>query len=44
MSKGILVGINVEEEEIASLANEVGCNVGSWPLSYFGMPLGDNTC
>ena len=42
MAKSALVGINVGQEEMVSLANVVGCEVGSWPLSYLGMPLGDN--
>jgi len=24
------------------LANRVGCSEGSWPMSYLGLPLGDN--
>ncbi|KAM7497251.1 hypothetical protein LguiA_021665 [Lonicera macranthoides] len=44
MTKSILVGINFEKDQMSSLANEVGCDIGTWPLSYLGMPLGDNPC
>ena len=44
MAKSALVGINIVEEEVVSLADEVGCEVGSWPMSYLGMPLGGNPC
>ena len=42
MAKTEVVGIHVEEEEMKALANRVGCSVGSWPMSYLGLPLGDN--
>lgn len=42
IAKSTLVGINVSEEELLSLASVAGCEVGLWPLSYLGMPLGDN--
>lgn len=42
MSKSSLVGINMGEKETAALARVVGCETGSWPMSYLGLPLGDN--
>ena len=44
LSKSMLVGINVKEEDMVSLARVAGCELGSWPMSYLGMPLGDNPC
>lgn len=43
MGKSCLVGINLSDEAVLSLAAEMGCEVGSWPLKYLGMPLGGNS-
>ena len=42
LAKSSIVGINLNEEEMAELEREAGCGAGSWPMSYLGMPLGDN--
>ncbi|KAM7480816.1 hypothetical protein LguiB_005399 [Lonicera macranthoides] len=42
VSKSTLVGINLNEEDMVSLSRVSGCEIGSWPMSYLGMPLGDN--
>ncbi|KAM7481515.1 hypothetical protein LguiB_006098 [Lonicera macranthoides] len=41
-SKTKIVGINVEEEDMRVLAGRIGCSMGCWPMSYLGLPLGDN--
>ena len=40
--KSILLGINLQEEEVAYLADLVECSVGVWPVKYLGLPLGGN--
>ena len=40
--KSTLLGINLEEEEVAYLAELVECSVGVWPVKYLGLPLGGN--
>ncbi|PON55735.1 hypothetical protein TorRG33x02_298640 [Trema orientale] len=42
MAKSTLLGINVDEEFIHCMAVRLGCEVGSWPTKYLGMPLGGN--
>ncbi|PON31455.1 hypothetical protein PanWU01x14_369730, partial [Parasponia andersonii] len=42
MAKSTLLGINVDEELVHSLADSSGCKVGNWPIKYLGMPLGGN--
>ncbi|KAL5556911.1 hypothetical protein UlMin_039147 [Ulmus minor] len=42
MNKSSLVGISLTEEEVGVLASEVGCEKGSWPMKYLGLPLGGN--
>ena len=44
MSKSTIFGISVEEKMISALAESVGCEVGSWPNKYLGLPLGGNPC
>lgn len=39
-SKSFLVPINMSEEKIVHLANTFGCQFGSMPFTYFGLPLG----
>jgi hypothetical protein len=38
--KSFLVPINVAEEEWTSLTNALGCQLGSLPFTYLGLPLG----
>ena len=40
--KSTLLGINLEEEEVAYLTDLVECSVGVWPVKYLGLPLGGN--
>ena len=44
MAKSILLGLGVDEGSVTSLAELVGCEMGQWPTSYLGMPLGGNPC
>ena len=37
-----MLGINLEEEEVAYLADLVQCLVEIWPIKYLGIPLGGN--
>ena len=37
-----MLGINLEEEEVANLVDLVECSVGVWPIKYLGLPLGGN--
>ena len=39
-AKCSLVGINSNDEKITRLASSWGCEVGSWPMRYLGLPLG----
>ncbi|KAM1060262.1 hypothetical protein TB1_024191 [Malus domestica] len=39
-AKCSLVGINSDGEKITRLASSWGCEVGSWPMKYLGLPLG----
>lgn len=41
-SKSVLLGINMEIEQVANLANSIGCSMGNWPIKYLGVPLGGN--
>jgi hypothetical protein len=41
-AKCSLVGINSDERKIERLAQSWGCEVGTWPLKYLGLPLGGN--
>ena len=40
--KSTLLGINLEVEEVAYLADLVQSLVGVWPIKYIGLLLGDN--
>ncbi|KAL5543390.1 hypothetical protein UlMin_007174 [Ulmus minor] len=42
MNKSSLAGISLTKEEVGVLASEVGCEKGSWPMKYLGLPLGGN--
>lgn len=39
-SKSIIVPINVSEEKMKILAGTLGCQVGSLPFTYLGLPMG----
>lgn len=39
-SKSIMVPINLFDEKFNHLANTFGCFKGSFPFTYFGLPLG----
>ncbi|KAE8677976.1 Puromycin-sensitive aminopeptidase [Hibiscus syriacus] len=38
--KSMIYGINVEDGELATWANDIGCSVGYLPSDYLGLPLG----
>jgi mannosylglycoprotein endo-beta-mannosidase len=38
--KSCLVPINISSERASSLAQDFGCNVGSFPFTYLGLPMG----
>jgi hypothetical protein len=38
--KSFLVPINLENDKAQHLANTLGCQVGSLPFTYIGLPLG----
>ncbi|XP_071740574.1 uncharacterized protein [Rutidosis leptorrhynchoides] len=40
--KSHIFGIGVDETEVASLANELGCYAGSFPTKYLAVPIGAN--
>ncbi|KAL5550481.1 hypothetical protein UlMin_000657 [Ulmus minor] len=42
MNKSSLAGIHMEDEEVMALAAVVGCEKGSSPMKYLGLPLGGN--
>ena len=42
MSKSVLAGINSDSSMIARLSRSIGCDIGSWPMKYLGIPLGGN--
>ena len=42
MKKSSLARINLEDEEVRVLVAVVGCERGSWPIKYLGLPLGGN--
>jgi hypothetical protein len=39
-SKSMMVPINLSEEKLNHLARTFGCQSGSFPFTYLGMPLG----
>lgn len=39
-SKSLLVPINVSSEKMKVLAGTLGCQIGSFPFTYLGLPLG----
>ena len=44
MTKSLLLGMGVDDVFISSLTKLVGCEVGAWPTTYLGLPLGGNPC
>ena len=42
MEKSSLVGINLDDALVDSLASRLGCVESSWPIKYLGLPLGGN--
>lgn len=40
VDKSLIAGVNVEHDMISSIERRLGCNVGNWPITYLGMPLG----
>ncbi|XP_071689041.1 uncharacterized protein [Rutidosis leptorrhynchoides] len=42
MNKSHLYGIGIPNQRIVEMANYLGCNMGSFPFSYLGMPIGNN--
>ncbi|XP_039006643.1 uncharacterized protein LOC120134243 [Hibiscus syriacus] len=40
LSKSKIFGINVDTDELAGWAVEIGCTVGFFPAEYLGLPLG----
>lgn len=41
-SKCQILGIDCGKEKLYRRAGMIGCEVGSFPSSYFGLPLGGN--
>jgi hypothetical protein len=39
-SKSFLVPINLDNDKVQHLANIMGCQVGTLPFTYLGLPLG----
>jgi hypothetical protein len=39
-SKSFIVPINIDEEKMQILAGILGCQIGSMPFTYLGLPLG----
>ncbi|KAJ0892121.1 putative RNA-directed DNA polymerase [Helianthus annuus] len=42
LHKSVLYGVGVEEEEVASMAADLGCKQGSLPFLYLGIKVGAN--
>ncbi|XP_039034126.1 uncharacterized protein LOC120170219 [Hibiscus syriacus] len=42
LSKSTLYGVNVGVDRIMDWANEAGCGVGSFPMTYLGLPIGSS--
>lgn len=38
-NKSLLVGMNLEDRPLQSAKFLLGCQIGDFPLSYFGLPL-----
>ncbi|GKE16007.1 putative RNA-directed DNA polymerase, eukaryota, reverse transcriptase zinc-binding domain protein [Tanacetum coccineum] len=42
ISKSNLYGVGISEEDLQSMAQMAGCQAGSFPFSYLGLPIGKN--
>lgn len=42
LNKSCILGINCAQDKVVSLTNSLGCEVGTWPLKYLGLPPGCN--
>lgn len=42
ISKSSVLGINCSRPYLVRLAADWGCEVGNWPMTYLGLPLGGN--
>ena len=42
MNKSLLLGMGVDDVIMSSIAELMGCEVGAWPTTYLGLPLGGN--
>ncbi|GJU51355.1 putative RNA-directed DNA polymerase, eukaryota, reverse transcriptase zinc-binding domain protein [Tanacetum coccineum] len=40
--KSSIYGVGVSSEEVHHMASLTGCNAGSFPLTYLGLPIGSN--
>ncbi|XP_071727315.1 uncharacterized protein [Rutidosis leptorrhynchoides] len=40
MRKSNRLGVGATNDEIVALANYIGCDMGSFPFKYFGLPIG----
>uniref|UniRef100_A0A803QQM3 Reverse transcriptase domain-containing protein n=1 Tax=Cannabis sativa TaxID=3483 RepID=A0A803QQM3_CANSA len=40
LNKSQLLGVCMDEDAVAQSAIQIGCEVGRWPMTYLGMPLG----
>ncbi|GKC67468.1 reverse transcriptase domain, reverse transcriptase zinc-binding domain protein [Tanacetum coccineum] len=41
-NKSKLYGISVNDEEIADMSRWMGCDIGEFPFTYLGLPIGEN--
>ncbi|XP_071704857.1 uncharacterized mitochondrial protein AtMg01250-like [Rutidosis leptorrhynchoides] len=41
-NKSNLFGVNVDLHDVESMARVFGCNVGKFPCTYLGLPIGSN--
>ncbi len=42
VSKSRLIGVGVSKEEVRRLASKVGCKEDQLPMTYLGLPVGEN--
>ncbi|GKD45493.1 hypothetical protein Tco_1270138 [Tanacetum coccineum] len=40
--KSNVYGVGVSDNEVHSMANDIGCSLGSFPFTYLGLPIGAN--
>ncbi|XP_071688580.1 uncharacterized protein [Rutidosis leptorrhynchoides] len=41
-NKSKLFGVGVDKEEVRDMSNLFGCNIGTFPMTYLGLPIGAN--